>query len=114
LARALAAEPEVVLLDEPFGALDPLTRDHLQRWFGELRRRLGFTAIFVTHDMVEALLLGDRIAVLDRGRLAQVGTPTELLNAPADATVAELMATPRRQAAIVDRFLAAAARATNA
>ena len=55
LARALAAEPEVVLLDEPFGALDPLTRDRLQRWFHELRRRLGFTAIFVTHDMVEAL-----------------------------------------------------------
>jgi ABC-type dipeptide/oligopeptide/nickel transport system ATPase component len=108
LARALAAEPEVVLLDEPFGALDPLTRDRLQSWFGALRRRLGFTAIFVTHDMVEALLLGDRIAVLHRGRLVQVGTPTELLNAPADSYVAELMATPRRQAAIVDRFLAAA------
>ena len=73
LARALAAEPEVVLLDEPFGALDPLTRDRLQRWFLALRRRLGFTAIFVTHDMVEALALGDRIAVLNEGRLAQVG-----------------------------------------
>ncbi len=106
LARALAAEPAVVLLDEPFGALDPLTRDRLQRWFTELRRRLGFTAIFVTHDMVEALVLGDRIAVLDRGRLAQVGTPAELLGAPADASVADLMATPRRQAAIVERFLA--------
>ncbi|HEY8155140.1 MAG TPA: ATP-binding cassette domain-containing protein [Myxococcota bacterium] len=114
LARALAAEPEVVLLDEPFGALDPLTRDRLQRWFGALRRRLGFTAIFVTHDMVEALALGDRIAVLERGRLAQVGTPAELLNAPASAYVAELMATPRRQAAVVDRFLASAARATDA
>ena len=106
LARALAAEPEVVLLDEPFGALDPLTRDRLQRWFHELRRRLGFTAIFVTHDMVEALTLGDRVAVLEQGRLAQVGTPAELLSAPADAYVAELMATPRRQAAIVERFLA--------
>jgi len=106
LARALAAEPEVVLLDEPFGALDPLTRDRLQCWFNGLRRRLGFTAIFVTHDMVEALVLGDRIAVLEQGRLAQVGTPAELLSAPADATVAELMATPRRQAAIVERFLA--------
>ena len=72
------------------------------------------TVIFVTHDMVEALLLGDRIAVLNRGRLAQVGTPAELLNAPASSYVAELMATPRRQAAIVDRFLAAAARATDA
>ena len=107
LARALAAEPEGVLLDEPFGALDPLTRDRLQRWFGELRRRLGFTAIFVTHDMAEAITLGDRIAVLDRGRLAQVGTPAELLSAPADASVAELMAMPRRQAEIVDRLLAA-------
>ena len=106
LARALAAEPEVVLLDEPFGALDPLTRDRLQRWFHELRHRLGFTAIFVTHDMLEALLLGDRIAVLERGRLAQVGTPAELLSAPANLYVAELMATPRRQAAIVERFLA--------
>jgi osmoprotectant transport system ATP-binding protein len=110
LARALAAEPAVVLLDEPFGALDPLTRDRLRGWFAALRRRLGFTAIFVTHDMVEALALGDRIAVLNQGRLAQVGTPSELLNAPADAYVAELMATPRRQAAVVARFLAAAAR----
>ncbi len=105
LARALAAEPEVVLLDEPFGALDPLTRDRLQHWFLALRRRLGFTAIFVTHDMIEAIILGDRIAVLDRGRLAQIGTPAELLGAPADASVAELMATPRRQAAIVDLLL---------
>jgi osmoprotectant transport system ATP-binding protein len=108
LARALAAEPEVVLLDEPFGALDPLTRDRLQRWFHALRRRLGFTAIFVTHDMVEAISLGDRIAVLDHGRLAQVGTPAELLGAPADASVAELMAMPRRQAAFVDLLLTSA------
>jgi osmoprotectant transport system ATP-binding protein len=105
LARALAAEPEVVLLDEPFGALDPLTRDRLQRWFHELRRRLGFTAIFVTHDMIEAISLGDRIAVLDHGRLAQIGTPAELVGAPADASVAELMAMPRRQAAFVDLLL---------
>jgi len=109
LARALAAEPAVVLLDEPFGALDPLTRDRLQRWFDALRRRLGFTAIFVTHDMVEAITLGDRIAVLDRGRLAQVGTPAELMRAPADAGVAELMATPRRHAEVVERLLASRA-----
>jgi osmoprotectant transport system ATP-binding protein len=114
LARALAAEPQVLLLDEPFGALDPLTRDRLQRWFGALRGRLGLTVIFVTHDMLEALALGDRIAVLHQGRLAQVGTPAELLNAPASPYVAELMATPRRQAAAVDRFLAAAARAPGA
>jgi len=105
LARAFAAEPEVVLLDEPFGALDPLTRDRLQRWFQQVRRELGITALFVTHDMVEALALGDRIAVLDAGRLVQVGSPAELLRAPASLVVAELMDTPRRQARAIDRLL---------
>jgi osmoprotectant transport system ATP-binding protein len=106
IARALAAGPDLMLLDEPFGALDPLTRDRLQQAFARLRRELGLTAIFVTHDMVEALLLGDRIAVMQAGRLAQVGTPEELLRRPANDTVAELMATPRRQAEAVDRLLA--------
>ncbi len=105
LARALAAEPEVLLLDEPFGALDPLTRDHLQQSFQAIRRELGLTVIFVTHDMVEALLLGDRIAVMDEGRLVQAGTPEELLRRPAAPQVAQLMATPRRQAALVDELL---------
>jgi osmoprotectant transport system ATP-binding protein len=108
LARAFAARPEVVLLDEPFGALDPLTRDRLQRSFQQIRRELELTVIFVTHDMVEALLLGDRIAVMNHGRLVQVGRPDQLLDAPADAYVAELMETPRRQAQIIDRFLEAA------
>lgn len=105
LARALAARPLVMLLDEPFGALDPLTRDRLQRAFQQIRRDLALTAVFVTHDMVEALLLGDRIAVLEDGRLAQVGTPAELLRDPANAYVEGLMETPRRQAELVDRFL---------
>jgi osmoprotectant transport system ATP-binding protein len=105
LARALAAEPRVLLLDEPFGALDPLTRDRLQQRFQEIRRDLGLTAIFVTHDMVEAVLLGDRIAVMHRGRLVQIDTPRELLQHPADDRVAELMDTPRRQAEVVDRLL---------
>jgi len=105
LARALAARPLVMLLDEPFGALDPLTRDRLQQEFQQIRRDLELTAIFVTHDMVEALLLGDRIAVLEEGRLAQVGTPAELLRSPANAYVERLMETPRRQAELVDRFL---------
>lgn len=105
LARALAAEPEVVLLDEPFGALDPITRDGMQTWFQHMRRELGITSVFVTHDMVEALLLGDRIAVLDAGRLVQIGTPGELLRAPANETVAALMATPRRQTQAVERLL---------
>lgn len=105
IARALAAEPEVLLLDEPFGALDPLTRDHLQQSLQRIRRDLALTVVFVTHDMVEALLLGDRIAVLREGALVQVGSPGELLAHPADDGVAELMATPRRQARIVDDLL---------
>jgi osmoprotectant transport system ATP-binding protein len=104
VARALAAEPRLMLLDEPFGALDPLTRDRLQQSFLHLRRRLGLTTIFVTHDMVEALLLGDRIAVMNQGRLVQVGPPRELLQSPADDYVRQLMETPRRQAEVFDRL----------
>ena len=97
MARALAAKPEILLLDEPFGALDPLTRDRLQQSFQRLRRELDVTGVFVTHDMVEALLLGDRIAVMEAGRLVQVGRPQELLLEPATDYVAELMETPMRQ-----------------
>ena len=106
VARALAASPRLMLLDEPFGSLDPLTRDRLQQSFLRIRRQLGLTAIFVTHDMVEALLLGDRVAVMNGGRLVQVGTPRELLRQPADAYVRRLMETPTRQARIVDGLLA--------
>jgi osmoprotectant transport system ATP-binding protein len=105
VARALAASPLVMLLDEPFGALDPLTRDRLQQSFLRIRRQLNLTAIFVTHDMVEALLVGDRIAVINAGRLIQVGTPRELLRYPADDYVRQLMETPTRQARIVDALL---------
>jgi osmoprotectant transport system ATP-binding protein len=98
VARALAAEPRLMLLDEPFGALDPLTRDRLQRSFAELRRRLGLTCVFVTHDVVEALLLADRIAVMRAGRLVQLGTARQLIDAPADDEIARLIDTPRRQA----------------
>lgn len=97
-ARALAARPQIMLLDEPFGALDPLTRDELRNEFLQLRRQLGLTAVMVTHDMTEALLSADLIAVMNAGRLLQVGTPHALLNRPADAFVASLMATPKRQA----------------
>jgi len=105
LARALAARPEVLLMDEPFGALDPLTRDTLQERFQEIRRALGVTTLFVTHDLGEALALGDRIAVLDHGVLVQVGTPAELLRAPATEGVAHLVASPRRHAERVDALL---------
>jgi len=106
VARALAAEPRVMLLDEPFGALDPLTRNRLQESFARIRRHLGLTGVFVTHDIAEALLLGDRIGVMDRGRMRQVGTPHALMTAPADDFVRALMDTPRRQAALVDELIA--------
>jgi osmoprotectant transport system ATP-binding protein len=111
VARALAARPKVMLLDEPFSALDPLTRDRLQQGFHALRRKLGFTAIFVTHDMAEALLLADRIGVFQHGRLVQWGSPAELLQRPASAYVRELLDTPRRQARVFDDLCAGAGRA---
>jgi osmoprotectant transport system ATP-binding protein len=101
VARALAASPRVMLLDEPFGALDPLTRDRLQRSFDGLRRRLALTAVFVTHDVAEALVLADRIGVMRGGRLVQAGTPAELARSPADDGVARLLDTPRRHARLV-------------
>ena len=106
VARALAANPSILLLDEPFGALDPLTRQRLQESLVQIRRALELTVVFVTHDMVEALLLGGRIAVLDEGRLVQLGTPRELLTAPASPYVRDLMGTPREQARAVDALLA--------
>ncbi len=107
VARALAASPLVMLLDEPFGALDPLTRDRLQGSFGALRRRLGLTAVFVTHDVAEAVVLADRIGVMRAGRLVQLGTPDQLARSPADADVARLIDTPRRQARLVAERLEA-------
>jgi osmoprotectant transport system ATP-binding protein len=79
VARALSAEPPLLLLDEPFGALDPLTRADLQREFGDLARRLQKTALFVTHDVREALLLGSRIGLMHRGRLLALDTPDDFL-----------------------------------
>jgi osmoprotectant transport system ATP-binding protein len=79
VARALAAEPPLLLLDEPFGALDPLTRASLQREFGELARRLKKTAVFVTHDVREALLLGSRIGLMHEGQLLLLETPENFL-----------------------------------
>ena len=101
VARALAASPRVMLLDEPFGALDPLTRDRLQGSFDALRRRLGLTAVFVTHDVAEALVLADRIGVMRAGRLVQIGSPAEIARQPADEDVARLLDTPRRHARVV-------------
>jgi len=105
VARALAAKPKLMLLDEPFGALDPITRERLQQSFARIRKELDLTAIFVTHDMLEALLMGDRIAVMHEGKLAQIGTPSELMQAPATEYVEQLMSTPKRQADAVERLL---------
>lgn len=79
LARALAADPPILLMDEPFGALDPLTRAELQKEFKQLQQRLRKTVVFVTHDVSEALLLGDRIALMDSGKLHGVYRPEEFL-----------------------------------
>lgn len=103
-ARALATHPRVMLLDEPFGALDPVTRDELQQEFLALQRRLHLTALLVTHDMAEALLLADRIAVMNEGRVLRIGTPAELLADPGDEYVAALLAAPKRHGELVNRL----------
>ena len=97
VARALAAKPKIVLMDEPFGALDPLTRDALGDDYRALHKSLGLTTVMITHDMTEAILLADRIAVMRGGRLLAQGTPPELAQSE-DAYVVELLRTPRRQA----------------
>jgi osmoprotectant transport system ATP-binding protein len=97
VARALAARPRIVLMDEPFGALDPLTRDALGDDYRALHGKLGLTTVMITHDMTEAILLADRIAVMRAGRLLAQGTLTELSDSD-DAYVGELLRTPRRQA----------------
>ncbi|HEX3700281.1 MAG TPA: ABC transporter ATP-binding protein [Phenylobacterium sp.] len=98
VARALAAEPRLMLMDEPFGALDPLTRDQLGADYRALHERLGLTTLMVTHDMAEAVLLADRIAVLADGRLVADGAPAELLAHTTDPEVRALLEAPRRQA----------------
>jgi osmoprotectant transport system ATP-binding protein len=98
VARALAAKPRIVLMDEPFGALDPLTRDALGEDYKRLHRELGLTTVMITHDMLEAVLLADRIAVINDGRIVADGTPQALLAGAKDDYVRDLMAQPRRQA----------------
>ena len=97
VARALAARPRIVLMDEPFGALDPLTRDALGDDYRELHRKFGLTTVMITHDMTEAILQADRIAVMQSGRLLAQGTASGLA-ASDNPYVGELLRTPRRQA----------------
>jgi osmoprotectant transport system ATP-binding protein len=98
VARALAAGPKIMLMDEPFGALDPLTRDALGEDYRRLHAELGLTTVMITHDMLEAVLLADRVAVIRDGRIVADGTPDQLMNGAQDPYVRELMAAPRRQA----------------
>jgi len=107
VARALAARPQVLLMDEPFGALDPLTRAQLQTELVRLKDLLELTIVMVTHDMTEALLLADQIAVMRDGQLVATGTPVELMRDPPHAYVAELLETPRRQADAIERIAGA-------
>src|SRR6185503_452273 len=91
IARALAADPPLILLDEPFGALDALTRLELHRQFLDLKKALGKTTVLVTHDLAEAFRLADRIGVMRAGRLLQLGKPGELASKPADPYVEALL-----------------------
>lgn len=104
VARALAGDARIMLMDEPFGALDPINRDVLQTKYQELHEQLGLTTVMVTHDMIEALLLADRIGVMAAGELVQVGAPAELLNNPANETVERLMSTATREADFIERL----------
>jgi len=98
IARALAPAPGLMLLDEPFGALDPLTRDALGRAYRDLHDRLGLTSIMVTHDMAEALLLADRVVVLKGGRIVGDASPADLLRGEGGEAAQALVAVPRGQA----------------
>jgi len=87
VARALAADPQILLMDEPFGAVDPISRVRLQKEFREIQKKLGKTVIFVTHDVEEALLLADRICLMKEGNIVQEGTPEEVILRPKDPFV---------------------------
>ncbi len=105
VARALAADPPIVLMDEPFGALDPITREELQNEFLELESEIGKTILFVTHDVFEAVRMGDRIAILDAGQVRQLDTPRAIVEEPADEFVDQFLGQHRFQLALLTRTL---------
>ncbi len=96
LARALAMNPPLLLMDEPFGALDPILRKQLQKEFLEIKKEIGRTIVFITHDIEEAFRLGDRIAIMDNARLVQVGAPEDLIFEPVNDLVADIVDTDRK------------------
>ncbi len=111
VARALAADPPIVLMDEPFGALDPITREQLQTEFLELESRIRKTVLFVTHDVFEAVKMGDRIALLDGGRLQQLATPAEFVERPANAFAEQFLGQHRFQLSLLTRTVQGALQA---
>lgn len=106
VARALASKPKIVLMDEPFGALDPVTRDALTRDYRALHERLGLTSLLITHDVLEALLLADRIVVLNEGSIVETGSPAALMRAPKHEFTRRLMQMPEQQAKRLASLLA--------
>lgn len=106
VARALAADPPIILMDEPFGAVDPITRKQLQRELRRIQSEVQKTIVFVTHDIGEAFLLGDRIVLMAEGRIVQNGTPADLLRNPASPFVVEFIGEDRSLRALQHTFLA--------
>jgi osmoprotectant transport system ATP-binding protein len=108
VARALAADPPIILMDEPFGALDPITREQLQDEFIELESEIKKTILFVTHDVFEAVKMGDRIALMDAGQLQQLATPSELVEDPANEFVDNFLGQHRFQLSLLTRTIRSA------
>lgn len=105
VGRALAADPPIVLMDEPFGALDPITREQLQDEFLDLESEIQKTIVFVTHDVFEAVKMGDRIALLHEGRLQQLATPRDLVESPANEFVEQFLGHHRFQLSLLTRTM---------
>lgn len=105
VARAIAQDPPVILMDEPFGALDPITREQLQNEFLDLKSKIKKTIIFVTHDVFEAVKMGDRITLLDEGCLQQISTPRELVENPANDFVEQFLGKHRFQLSLLTRTI---------
>ena len=109
IARALAASPEILLMDEPFGAVDEITRAQLQKELRRIYEQTGITVLFVTHDIGEALLLGTKVLVMDRGMIQQYAPPEELLHHPATPFVEQLVEKERRTCHLPEEQLAGCA-----
>jgi osmoprotectant transport system ATP-binding protein len=105
VARALAAGQKILLMDEPFGALDPITRANIQEEFSSLRTRLELTIVMVTHDMAEALIMSDRIAVMQAGEIVSTGSPYEMLSNPGHPYAEKLLDAPRQQSELITNIL---------